>query len=193
MWSERKVMPRNTAAASLLLPCLSTPATNLSVQIAKSFRLVGAVLCAAFLVSITPARAAEDNTAAVRAASNQFYTALNKLFTGDLAPMEAVWSHRKDVTYMGPAGGYGVGWDAVRKDLASQAAMKLGGSIKPTQVKITAGSDLATVSNIEVGSNVIGGRKSAVSLRATSIYRKENGQWKMIGHHTDLIPGMEKK
>jgi len=193
MWSERKVMPRNTAAASLLLPCLSTPATNLFVQIAKSFRLVGAVLCATFLVSITPARAAEDNTAAVRAASNQFYTALNKLFTGDLAPMEAVWSHRKDVTYMGPAGGYGVGWDAVRKDLASQAAMKLGGSIKPTQVKITAGSDLATVSNMEVGFNVIGGRKSAVSLRATSIYRKENGQWRMIGHHTDLIPGMEKK
>jgi len=193
MWSERKVIPRNTAAASLLLPCLSTPATNLSVRISKSFRLVGAALCAAFLVSITPARAAEDNTAAVRAASNQFYTALNKLFTGDMAPMEALWSHRKDVTYMGPAGGYRVGWGAVRKDLASQAAMKLGGSIKPTQVKITAGSDLATVSNMEVGSNVIGGRKSAVSLRATSIYRKENGQWKMIGHHTDLIPGMERK
>ena len=46
---------------------------------------------------------------------------------------------------------------------------------------------------MEVGSNVIGGKKSVVSLRATSIYRKENGQWKMIGHHTDLLPAMEKK
>lgn len=64
---------------------------------------------------------------------------------------------------------------------------------QPAQVKITAGSDLATVSNMEVGSNVIDGKKSVVSLRATSIYRKENGQWKMIGHHTDLIPAMEKK
>lgn len=151
------------------------------------------MLCAAFLLSNPPARAAEDNTAAVRAASNQFYTALNQLFTGDMAPMNAIWSHRKDVTYMGPAGGFRVGWDAVGKDLASQAAMKLGGSIKPTQVKITAGRDLATVSNMEVGSNVIGGKKSVVSLRATSIYRQENGQWKMIGHHTDLIPGMAKK
>jgi ketosteroid isomerase-like protein len=158
-----------------------------------SLHLAGAVLCAAFLLSNSPAGAAEENTAAVRAASNQFYTALNQLFTGDMAPMEAVWSHRKDVTYMGPAGGFRVGWDAVRKDWASQAAMKLGGSIKPRQVKITAGRDLATVSNMEVGSNVIGGKKSVVSLRATSIYRKENGQWKMIGHHTDLIPGMEKK
>ena len=66
------------------------------------------MLCAAFLLSNYPAGAAEENTAAVRAASNQFYTALNQLFTGDMAPMEAVWSHLKDVTYMGPAGGFRV-------------------------------------------------------------------------------------
>ena len=155
--------------------------------------LVAAVLCAAFLLSNSPARAAEGNTAAARAASDQFYTALNQLFTGDMAPMEALWSHRKDVTYMGPGGGFRVGWDAVRKDWASQAAMKMGGSIKPEQVKITAGIDLATVSNMEVGSVTIQGKKKAISLRATSIYRKEKGQWKMIGHHTDLIPRMEKK
>ena len=158
-----------------------------------SLQLAGAVLCAAFLLSISPAREAEGNTAAVRAASDQFYTALNQLFTGDMAPMEALLSHRKDVTYMGAGGGFRVGWDAVRKDWASQAAMKMGGSIKPEQVKITAGSDLATVSNMEVGSVTIQGKKKAISLRATSIYRKEKGQWKMIGHHTDLIPRMAKK
>jgi len=158
-----------------------------------SLQLAGAVLCAAFLLAISPAREAEGNTAAVRAASDQFYTALNQLFTGDMAPMEALLSHRKDVTYMGPGGGFRVGWDAVRKDWASQAAMKMGGSIKPEQVKITAGSDLATVSNMEVGSVTIQGKKKAISLRATSIYRKEKGQWKMIGHHTDLIPRMAKK
>jgi len=158
----------------------------------KSFAIT-AVFCAALLVSIPPARAAEGNIAAVRAASDQFYVALNKLFIGDMTAMDAIWSHRKDVTYMGPGGGFRVGWDAVRKDWTSQAAMKLHGSVKPAQVKITAGSDLATVSNMEEGANVVGGKKSVVSLRATSIYRKENGQWKMIGHHTDLIPVMEKK
>ena len=78
-----------------------------------SLHLIAAALCAAFLVSTSPARAAEDNTAAVRAASNQFYAALNRLFTGDMAPMEALWSHRKDVTYMGPGGGFRVGWDEI--------------------------------------------------------------------------------
>jgi ketosteroid isomerase-like protein len=158
-----------------------------------SLHLVSAALCAAFLVSTSPAREAEDNTTVVRTASDQFYVALNKLFIGDMASMDAIWSHRKDVTYMGPGGGFRVGWDAVCKDLASQAAMKLRGSVKPSQVKITAGSDLATVSNMEEGANVVRGKKSVVSLRATSIYRKENGHWKMIGHHTDLIPVMEKK
>jgi len=27
-----------------------------------------------------------------------------------------------------------------------------------------------------------------VSIRATNVFRKEGGQWKMIGHHTDLLP-----
>ena len=65
------------------------------------------MLCAAFFLSNSPARAAEENTAAVRAASNQFYAALNKLFTGDMAPMDAIWSHRKDVTYMEGCGRLG--------------------------------------------------------------------------------------
>jgi hypothetical protein len=30
------------------------------------------------------------------------------------------------------------------------------------------------------------------SIRATNIFRKEDGQWKMIGHHVDLLPQMAK-
>ena len=32
-----------------------------------------------------------------------------------------------------------------------------------------------------------------VSIRATNIFRKENGAWKMIGHHTDLLPFLDKE
>jgi ketosteroid isomerase-like protein len=32
-----------------------------------------------------------------------------------------------------------------------------------------------------------------VSIRATNLFRKENGAWKMIGHHTDLLPFLEKE
>ena len=39
-------------------------------------------------------------------AIEQFYSAHNEIFEGDLAPMEEIWSHEDDVTYMSPIGGY---------------------------------------------------------------------------------------
>ena len=139
---------------------------------------------------ITPDPAAEKE---VRAANGRFYAALNTLFAGELAPMTAVWSHAKDVTYMGPVGGFVMGWESVQKDWEAQAAMKLGGKLVATNMQVTAGKDLAVVSDIENGENLnIKGETQKVSIRATNIFRKEDGQWKMIGHHVDLLPQMAK-
>ncbi len=46
-------------------------------------------------------------------AAARFYEALNALFEGELGPMVEVWSHANDVTYMGPDGGFQVGWKDV--------------------------------------------------------------------------------
>ena len=139
---------------------------------------------------ITPSPAAEKE---VLAANDQFYTALNMLFTGELAPMNAIWSHANDVTYMSPVGGFQVGWDAVRKDWETQAALKLGGKLVASEMQVTAGRDIAAVSDIEKGENLnVKGEIQKVSIRATNIFRKEDGQWKMIGHHVDLLPQMAK-
>jgi PAS domain S-box-containing protein len=137
---------------------------------------------------ITPNPEVEKEVLAV---NDQFYAALNTLFTGELAPMSEVWSHAADVTYMGPVGGFQVGWEAVQKDWEAQAAMKLGGSVEAVDVYVTAGKELAMVSNYEKGENTnANGEIQKVSIRATNLYRKEDGQWKMIGHHVDLLPQM---
>jgi hypothetical protein len=52
------------------------------------------------------------NDSEVRAASDAFYAALNRMFEGDLGRMAEVWSHAPDVTNMGPFGGRQVGWEA---------------------------------------------------------------------------------
>ena len=52
----------------------------------------------------------------------------------------------------------------------------------------TVGRDLALVQNYEIGANVVNGVPVQVKIRATNLYRKEDGTWKMIGHHTDLLP-----
>lgn len=133
--------------------------------------------------------AGEADSAGVRAAVAGFYSALNRMFEGDLEAMLAVWSHREDVTYMGPTGQFEVGWPAVLKDWQGQAAMKLGGRVDPTEVQLFVGSDLAVAVGYEVGENTnAAGQVQRLKLRATSTFRKETGGWKMIGHHTDTLP-----
>ncbi|MCP4000881.1 MAG: nuclear transport factor 2 family protein [Gammaproteobacteria bacterium] len=132
---------------------------------------------------------ASNETQAVKAAVDNFYLALNSMFIGDVQPMEQIWSHKDDVTYMGPAGGLHVGWQQVLADWEQQAKLKLGGKVEPKDMQITVGRDLAIISNYEVGENTgPDGKIEDVTIRATNLFRMEDGAWKMIGHHTDLLP-----
>jgi ketosteroid isomerase-like protein len=150
------------------------------------------MLSVAVVVCAKLAPAAEADEKAVRNAVAQFYAALNEMFTGELGQMKKVWSHADDVTYMGPGGGFQIGWNDVLKNWEVQAAMKLGGKVEPADMRITVGTDLAVVSNYEKGENINAkGEPQKVSIRATNIFRKEDGAWKMIGHHTDLLPYLE--
>jgi len=135
----------------------------------------------------------KDAEKQVMQAVAQFYIALNAMFTGDLGPMKEIWSHADDVTYMGPSGGFQVGWSAVLEDWESQAAMKLGGRVTPENIRITIGRVIAVVHNYERGENVgPEGRPLTVSIRATNLFRKEGGKWRMIGHHVDKLPYLQK-
>ena len=144
-----------------------------------------------FLGIAAPASA--NDKAAVLAANARFYAALNKVFTGDVAAIKAIWSHADDVTYMGPTGNFEHGWSAVLKEWEGQAKLKLGGRVEPADIRIVVEPSLAVVSNYEVGENTNAkGKVAQVKLRATNIFRKENGEWKMVGHHTDLLPYLSK-
>ena len=145
------------------------------------------VLTGAALMVAAPARAADDNTQAVKAAVAKFHEALNKLFTGDAAPMKAIWSHADDVTYMGPTGTKQVGWSQVEPHWDKQAAKKLGGKVDAVDVHVTASPQLGVAVYYEKGENIIDGQVQPVSIRATTTFRNENGQWKVIGHHTDML------
>jgi ketosteroid isomerase-like protein len=134
----------------------------------------------------------ENDKRGVAQASAEFYTALNALFNGQVEPMIAAWSHADDVTYMGPAGGMQSGWNQVLANWQAQADKKLGGTIRPENLQITVGDNLAVVNCDEVGDNELEGKPVNVNIRATTIFRKENGAWKVIGHHTDLLPFLEK-
>src|SRR5690606_16199086 len=121
-----------------------------------------------------------------------FYASLNSLFKGDLDPMIELWSHADDVTYMGPSGGVLVGWEAVLKSWEQQAGLKLGGKGEPQHMHVTAGEEIGINVNYERGTSYINGKPEEVNIRATNVFRRENGKWKMIGHHTDILPWLPK-
>jgi len=154
----------------------------------KLLGLIGMSVLAAGSVNATT-----SDEQAVRDASAQFYVALNTMFTGDAAPMEAVWSHADDVTYMGPGGESLIGWAPIRDSWRKTAAMKLGGKVEPSGLHITLGQDMAVVTLTEVGENTNTDMEAQqVSIRATNVFRKEDGAWKMIHHHTDSLPFLDK-
>lgn len=159
----------------------------------KKHLVVGAAIVGLMLSSVAAGGvgAQEADEEAVREAAAGFYAALNAMFSGDVGPMTEVWSHADDVTYLGPVGGILVGWPDVLASWQAQADMNLGGEVTPGELHVTVGSDLAVVQNLEVGSNTVDDSPMEVSIRATHVFRKEGGEWKMISHHTDLLAQLE--
>lgn len=129
----------------------------------------------------------QESTSEVSAAVQEFYKALHDMFQGDISSMEHIWSHEDDVTYLGPQGGILVGWNQVFEAWKKQAQMKLGGKVNHQDVHIIREGNIGIVQCNEIGSNVVNGKNQQVRIRALSIFRKENGKWKVISHQTDLL------
>ena len=147
-------------------------------------------LLTAGLTIVTPARADVPSMTAeqaVAAATDNFYAALNTMFTGDGQAMKDAWSHADDITYMGPGGNYLKGWDAIGAEWDLQTSRKLGGVVTPTDVHIIVGGDLALLNCIESGSNIVDGKEAIVNIRSSTVFRNENGVWKAISHQTDML------
>ena len=127
------------------------------------------------------------NEQAITAITSDFYAALNILFTGDALPMKNVWSHADDISYMGPDGLYLIGWERIEAMWNDVAALKLGGRVLPKQLHTVIGGDLALITCVESGENVVDGAAEEVGIRSSTVFRKEEGAWKVIAHQTDLL------
>ncbi len=120
-------------------------------------------------------------------ATEEFYAALGALLGGDAEPVCALWSKRHDVTYMSPFGELLIGWEPIRASWLKQAEQRLGGEVHPVDLHYVAAGELGFVVGFERGSIEVDGHARTVDIRATSLWRLEEGHWAMIGHHTDPL------
>ena len=155
----------------------------------KKFKLTGIFLMLAILFFGCSSKNSEQE---IKQANDQFYAALNTMFTGEAGPILDIWSHENNITYLGPFGGYLKGWEAIGDEFKKNAAMKLGGKIVCKESHIHHGTDIGYVVCVEEGINISAeGKTITVSHRATNIFNLQNGKWKLIHHHTDLSPQLE--
>jgi ketosteroid isomerase-like protein len=168
------------------------------VEISRCRRNFSSVIVAVALLNLTPqlaqtghaqAQSPKTSVAAeneIRAATVLFYDAFNSALKGNLDPMSAVWSHRPDVSDLDTDGGRATGWNEVRANFQNMVRVYPDGHIAPQDMLIVADGDTGFSVVTETGQlRSADGPMVKFSQRATNIFRREDGQWKLIHHHAD--------
>lgn len=120
----------------------------------------------------------------------QHQAATTAFLNRDLAPWKNVCSHRDDVTIVGGWGGYERGWcQQVEKRYEWAAARIKSGHVEFENIALVATSEMAYRVDIERARICLAGSKEEVpmALRVTTIYRLEDGAWKMVHRHADPL------
>jgi len=126
---------------------------------------------------------------AVHQAVERWFVVLNAMFAGDPKPFAELYSHADDVTYMGAEGTYRIGWEATYADWKDQAEKSLGGEVHGEEIYVIVGGAMATATHFTKGTvKTPDGKTIDQRVRETSVFRKEEGAWKMIGHQADNYP-----
>ena len=115
------------------------------------------------------------------------HRALRQHTSGNPLPYLALWSHAGDVSLMGGVGGHQVGLHDVTELLTAAA--------KTLNYETWDAENLATVFDDALGCTVelerltrqVDGQTEELSLRATTVYRREDGAWRVIHRHGDSL------
>jgi ketosteroid isomerase-like protein len=119
------------------------------------------------------------------------HDALRQHTGGNPRPYLDLWSQADDVSLMGGVGGHQVGIAAV-SDLLTAAAKTLNYTTWDAENLVASFSDtLGFTVELERLTREIDGETESMSLRATSVYRREDGEWKVIHRHGDGLMTVE--
>jgi len=121
----------------------------------------------------------------------QCHEALGQHTVGNPRPFLELWSRAPDVSLMGGVGGHQVGFDAV-SDLLTAAAKTLNYTGWSAETLAASFNDeLGFTVELETLTRLFDGQPEQMQLRATSIYRRENGAWRVIHRHGDSLMTVE--
>ncbi len=118
------------------------------------------------------------------------HRAVDEFAKGNNKPLEDLYSRRDDVSLGNPFGPFVRGFEAVAKTMERAATLyRHGRAVGFDSIAKVAAEDLAFVAEVERIVAKIGGRPdpTPVSLRCTSVFRREDGEWRLVHRHADPI------
>lgn len=115
------------------------------------------------------------------------YEAELALHNGDTAPRRALWSRNEPVSVLGA-------WrDAYGQDELDDLFRALGRSFSDCTSYVfelkayDVAGDMAYTAGLEHTSATVDGQPRRYTLRATQVYRREDGVWKVAHRHADTV------
>ena len=120
----------------------------------------------------------------------QFHLAQGEFTKGNPGPVKMLFSHREDVTLANPLSPPAHGWEQVAATMERAASqLRDGENVGYEIIEKYVTPELAYVVEIERANAKVGGREdiAPTALRATMIFRPENGTWKVVHRHADPI------
>jgi ketosteroid isomerase-like protein len=120
----------------------------------------------------------------------QYHRVQREFVKGNPEPVKNLFSRREEVTLANPYGPPVRGFDEVAKAVEHAASLRSDGTFLGWQIVakyITA--ELAYVVQIERARAKIGAREdiTPIAVRATMIFRSEDGEWRIVHRHADPI------
>ena len=120
----------------------------------------------------------------------RYRRSLEAFIRGDPEPVKLLWSRRDDITLANPLGPPAQGYDRVCEatDIAA-AQVRDGESLTLETISFVETPDLAYEVDIQGGRMKLGDADDMVpvTLRVTSIFRREDDGWKLVHRHADPL------
>jgi ketosteroid isomerase-like protein len=132
------------------------------------------------------------STSALAQVIEEYHRALDAFVKGDPEPDKRLYSRRDDVSLANPLGPPVRGWSQVEATIDRAAAPLREGEVRGFErISEYVTEDVAYIVEIERYRMKIGGADAvtSVSLRVTTIFRQEDGEWRIVHRHADPITG----
>ena len=120
----------------------------------------------------------------------QYHLALGEIVKGDSEPLKMMHSHTEEVALANPFGPPVRGWEQAAATMERAASNYRDGEIVGFENVVKhLTPELAYIVEVERFKAKVGGKEdiTPLALRVTSIFRPEEGTWKVVHRHADPI------